>query len=81
MHCYKSVVYQYLLFQEDGALFVGKNCEAQSITNMTLPAILGKIFRKMPGFAFGEEFVIKNVINGMKSVISFFQNEVNSRFI
>ena len=48
---------------------------------MTLPAILGKIFRKMPGFAFGEEFVIKNVINGMKSVISFFQNEVNSRFI
>nr|XP_022344691.1 uncharacterized protein LOC111137511 isoform X4 [Crassostrea virginica] len=47
----------------DGALFVGKNCEPQSITNITLPVILVKIFHKMPGFAFGKEFVIKNVIN------------------
>ena len=70
----KSLVYQYLLFQEDGTLVVGKHCTPQRIPNVTLSFILGLLFRKIPGFVFGEEFVLNNVsdIKGIRSKISFF---------
>ena len=74
----KSVVYQYLLFQEDGTLVVGKHCTPQRIPNVTLSFILGLLFRKIPGFVFGEEFVLNNVsdIKGMRSTVSFFQKRI-----
>ena len=53
---------------------MGKHCTPQSIPNVTLSFILGLLFRKIPGFEFGEEFVLNNVsdIKGMRSTISFF---------